>query len=114
MGNSGQRSEQSRTARIDNQHSQHGAPTAIVAKTLLLNGLRFDFNEVGLAGEHPPAGLLSSIRHVDPLSPDIRRTTFLWWWLIEFTSGNSSASQRPEVHLPSNRMIVAMYLARRI
>ena len=36
MGNSGQRSEQSRTARIDNQHSQHGAPTAIVVKTVFL------------------------------------------------------------------------------
>jgi hypothetical protein len=36
MGNSGQRSEQSPKARIDKQHSQHGAATAIVVKTVFL------------------------------------------------------------------------------
>jgi hypothetical protein len=36
MGNSGQRPEQSHQARIDKQHPQHGATTAIVVETVFL------------------------------------------------------------------------------
>ena len=73
MGNSGQRSEQSRTVRIDKQHSQHGATTAIVVKTLLLTG-RFGFNELGLAGgRRPPdqsAVVRGRVKHLcGPCSP---------------------------------------------
>ena len=45
MGNSGQRSEQSRTVRNNNQHSQHGTAIAIVAKAVFLVQLRFGFSE---------------------------------------------------------------------
>ena len=69
MGNSGKRSEQSRTARIDNQHSQHRAAVAIVIKTLLLTGLRCDFRELGLAGWRQPLAF-GSVRHDDLLSPE--------------------------------------------
>jgi hypothetical protein len=70
MGNSGQRSEQSRTVRIDNQHSQHGATTAIVVKALLLTGLRFDINELGLAGGRRPLVFGPVIRRDDLLSSE--------------------------------------------
>ena len=70
MGSSGQRSEQSPKARIDKQHSQHGATTAIVVKTVFLTGLRFEFNELGLAGGRRPVAFGSVIRHDDLLSPE--------------------------------------------
>ena len=59
MGNSGQRLEQSHKARIDKQHPQHGATTAIVVKTVFLGSTAsWVFNGwdlmVGLAG-HTPA-----------------------------------------------------------
>jgi hypothetical protein len=63
MGNSGQRPEQPHKARIDKQHSQHGAAVAIVLKTLLLVGLRFDLNDLGLAGGRRPLADGSVIRY---------------------------------------------------
>src|SRR5437588_10028384 len=58
MGNSGQRSEQSRTARNNNQHAQRGAAVAIVVKAVFLVQLRFGFSEredEKTQGMHPSA-----------------------------------------------------------
>src|ERR1700682_6512237 len=49
MGNSGQRSEQSRTVRINNHHSQHRAAVAIVVKAVFLAQLRLGFSTDGMA-----------------------------------------------------------------